>query len=73
MIPENHRYIRGKLEPICEYLLDALRLTPDTESQRQIIKCFAYIGFIADREFKRFLLPLKLFNFFFPSLCIIIK
>ncbi|XP_057324226.1 serine/threonine-protein kinase SMG1 isoform X1 [Microplitis mediator] len=55
MILENHRYIRGKLEPICEYLLDALRLSPDTESQRQIIKCFAYIGFIADREFKRYL------------------
>lgn len=54
MIPENHRYIRSKLEPLCEYLHDALRLSPDAESQKQVIKCLAYVGFIADREFKRF-------------------
>ncbi|XP_044575793.1 serine/threonine-protein kinase SMG1 isoform X2 [Cotesia glomerata] len=55
MIPENHRYIRSKLEPLCEYLHDALRLSPDAESQKQVIKCLAYVGFIADREFKRYL------------------
>lgn len=54
--PENQRYIRRNLDVICENLMDILYSGPSLEAKQQVAKCLGRIGYVADQDFKRFVL-----------------
>lgn len=66
--PENQRYIRRSLEPICDNLLDILHSSPGQEAKQQIAKCLGRVGYMVEQDFKRCADQIQEHNIFYVSI-----